>query len=54
MWSPELDSVILVGPFQLRIFCDSMISVKYLISSRPEQRQCVNVLEVVGVFMYLL
>jgi len=22
MWSQELDSVILVGPFQLRLFCD--------------------------------
>ena len=27
MWSQELDSVILVGPFQLRIFFDS----KYLV-----------------------
>ena len=25
VWSQELDLMILVGPFQLRIFCDSMI-----------------------------
>lgn len=28
MWSQELESVILVGPFQLIIFCDSM-KIKY-------------------------
>ena len=28
VWSWELDSMILVGPFQLRIFCDSIKSCR--------------------------
>ena len=27
VWSQELDSMILVGPFQLRIFCGSMTGI---------------------------
>jgi len=29
VWSQELASMILVGPFQLRKFCDSMINERY-------------------------
>ena len=37
VWSQELCSVILVDPFQLRIFCDSM-KLKIVYSKKQEKR----------------